>query len=382
MESKVKESVLSSGYSEKHKRIREKALKEASFGVVMGNESCDQDSFVGAHILGVVEERVPVVNLQREIFQHKRDLMVLAEMMGLGLDDLVFLEKRESGWVLVCGQMCVRVADVQVSATIIDHNLPNKELLAMKGFRVDRVIDHHPILEMNAMYTQLDKLQIELKAGSCCSLIYKEIKSRHGQEIVSKPGEYRFLVLLSLPVLTDTSELSDRTHDVDRCAVKELVELGGVTREDVNALYHLLKKEKRNIDGAPTAVILQMDFKTFEFPPNCAGKVFGISSAKYPFDNWVAREGDKFLPEIKKFATARHHEFFLINNHNNGVRELFLLGNPGPDFVQEVMFAGGPVNQREVAPGVVVYTVEGTLSRKLIAPRIYTYLSKHCPNTK
>lgn len=355
-------------------------MKQAKLRLVMGNPSCDQDSFIGAHVLGVVRNRVPVVNLSRTIFACKKDLVEIVQLAGLTVEDLVFLEQQGEDWCLIHRDGVLKVQDKPLYVSIVDHNLPAKSLLACPTFTVDQIIDHHPMLELNPMYSKVKAMTINLNAGSCCSLIYQDIKDHLGQRLEEHPEEYRFLVLLTIPILTDTSLLTSRTHGVDKAAVEHLLQLAGLTADDAKQLHQHLKKRKKCEAEIPCEYILQMDYKGFEYPAVAPGKTYGISSIKYPYDEWVQRDGkDRVLATIDAFMKEHQHEFFLVNCKANGIREMLVHRPPGADFAQQVFYDGQPVEQRALGndPAFTLYRVDPLLSRKLVAPKILNYLKTH-----
>ncbi|OAG31360.1 exopolyphosphatase [Nematocida displodere] len=374
-----KEVLAKSSFSQKLKSIYVTKLEEKSVSIVMGNPSCDQDSFIGSHVLGVVLNRVPVVNMSKKIFSCKKDLLKVLEVMDVSVEDLVFLEKHPEGWVFVRGGKTIKFSEKEITATLIDHNFPCTELLTQKNFTVDHIIDHHPILEASDMYNNVSGLCIDLNAGSCCSLIYNYIKTFLGSDMVDLSIEFGYLVLLIIPVVTDTSFLSKRTHKVDTIAVNELLEMTNIPKSSAEALYASLKKAKQCEDNIESDLILQMDYKAFDYPPSGKGKTFGMSSVKYGLDAWVQRDGkEKFLKTLQHFVEEKKHQFFLINSKTKGVREFFLFGNPGANFPSVTMYDGGAVNSRQINgdPELTVYSTDPLLSRKLIAPKIYQYLEK------
>ncbi|KAI5188684.1 exopolyphosphatase [Nematocida sp. AWRm77] len=372
-----KQILQSCGFKEKLKEVYQSGLGKTPLKITMGNASCDQDSFLGSHVLGIVEGRVPVVNLEKDTFRWKKDLMEIVEMVGLGIDDLVFLEKRGGEVCLVQGSTVIKVKEREVQAFIVDYNLPSKDLLECSTFSVDQVIDHHPIQDANAMYCQVHGMCINLNAGSCCSLIYKDIKERHGEKISQSPKEYMFLVLLSIPILTDTSCFSKRTHDVDRNGVKDLLSMAGLTMDEATEMKKHLKHRMKDVTDTPGEYILLMDYKTYDYPANIPGKSYGISSVRYPYDEWVKRDGmDTVLTTIAEFMKKQNNSFFIINGKSGEAREMYVNSAPGADFIQKVFYGGKPGKSRKVDnnPLFEVHEVDPLLSRKILAPKVQEYL--------
>ncbi|KAH9386225.1 exopolyphosphatase [Nematocida major] len=371
-ESKLKE-LLNTAYSR---------IEQPSIEVVMGNPSCDQDSFIGSHILAAVMGRVPVVNLCREIFECKHDLVKVCDIMGVSMDELVFLAKQGSAWFLQRGSKKYALAEKKITALLIDFNLPDKDLLLSEGFSIDRIIDHHPILEFSQkVHSKAAGMDIELCAGSCCSLIYRFVCSQFAKTLEEKKAtkEYNFLLLLSIPIMTDTSGLESRVHDVDVNGVRSSLGAAGASMQDAQEVLASLSKLKKCEDKIKTELILQMDYKPFDYPANHPGKSFGISSVKYAYDDWVQRDGkEEWKRKVKEFVQGKGHEFFIINCKVKGVRELYVYNAPGSGLIEKGIYEGKPVSKRSVAGDseIVVYNVSPTISRKIVAPMIYKYLSE------
>ncbi|KAI5191319.1 exopolyphosphatase [Nematocida minor] len=354
-------------------------IAEGKIEVVMGNPSCDQDSFIGSHILAAMEGRIPVVNLSKEIFKCKKDLVTVCGMMGIDPEQLVYLVKENNEWILQHGAKKYPLKDKTVVATIIDFNLPDAELLLLENFSVDRVIDHHPILEFNEMHSKVEGMTIELNAGSCCSLIYRHINSKYAKLLEEKKQtpEYNFLLLLTIPIMTDTSGLEKRVHNVDIHGVHSLLESVNLTMDDSQSVLADLKKFKKCESEIATELILQMDYKSFNYPAKYGNKTFGISSAKYAYEDWVQRDGSAaWKQKIKEFVEKNGHEFFLLNVKVNNVREFYVYNLPSMEFIEKGIYQGKPVEKREINgdKDIVVYKVDNAISRKIVAPMIYKYL--------
>lgn len=370
----VQKSSLATILRTLYKKIGDKKIE-----IAMGNPSCDQDSFIGSHILGAMEGRIPVVNLPREIFECKKDLMKICEMIGIKTDELVFLVKENNEWLLKHGTESYKVKDKTITAEIIDFNLPDAELLLLDGFTVDRVIDHHPILEFAEMHSKVKALSIELHAGSCCSLIYKYIEEKYSKVLEEKKGtgEYNFLLLLSIPIMTDTKGLQKRVHTVDKHGVHSLLAMAGVSTKESESVLTEIKKYKKCEEDIATEIILQMDYKSFNYPAKYSGKTFGISSSKYRYEDWIKRDGkEEWKRKINEFTQKKNHEFFIINVKVDGKREIYIHNPPSTEFIEKGIYEGKPVEKREIDgdKDIVVYKIDTAISRKIIAPMIYNYL--------
>lgn len=346
------------------------------FEIVMGNTGCDEDSFVGSHVLALIEGRVPVVNMSRRIFEHKLDLCYIAKAMGLELNDLVFIETEEDEKVFKKGNERVGTKSTKISAWLVDFSNLDSELLSTGMFQIDRIIDHRKVLCQKELFSHSVCMWIELNAGSCCSLIFHYINMHYSNRISAEPEKYMFILLLCIPILTDTTLLTERVHDLDRSAISEIVSFAKLPEEDIKLFHSAVKKLLCCEDKAETGIILQMCHKKLEYPDG-SGRSFGMSTVKYSYDRWIERDTKEvFLSEIQKFIEDKHYEFIIINSNPPGIREFFIYTPPGSDFVQEVLYKDEPIQKREIKndPELTVYQKDTFFVTKMIIPDILAYL--------
>lgn len=379
----VAKTLRESGAKEMLGAIYRESLGKAEMDVVMGNPSCDQDSFIGSLTLALALKHVPVVNLSREVFECKGDLLAIIAHLGLSLDDLVFLETSgDCECFLRKGADRYPLTGLRLRATLVDHNYPRASLLN-HDVEVESVIDHHPILKADTLYQRVRSMEVELNAGSCCSLVFRRIEQILGLDRAGKadPERCKYLALLAIPVLTDTNFLTYRTKEVDVRAVERILEVLGLSREEMNAFVKMLHKEQRNEHKVKSALILRMDYKSFDYPSG--GKTFGISSVKYTFEDWVQRDGaPEFVRAVEKFIEENRHEFLFVNSKVSGKRTMYFAGKASGDeeaFLRTVLYGGGKLKKRAI-PGrgesIQVYDVDPLLSRKLFSPKVCSYLAE------
>lgn len=79
------------------RHCREK-MKSETVLVCLGNESCDIDSFVSSLVTAMHERAVFVVNMSRRVLEAKGDVMHMLRHCGIGLDQLVFLERPQGAF--------------------------------------------------------------------------------------------------------------------------------------------------------------------------------------------------------------------------------------------------------------------------------------------
>ncbi|KAI5180320.1 exopolyphosphatase [Nematocida sp. AWRm80] len=375
-------SILSKyNLKDKLNRIYSKEIEKSEIVSVLGNPSCDQDSFIGSLVYGLVMDRLQVMVISKRVVSQKKDIMGVIEICGLSIEDIVFLEYEGDKAYLVRGSTKTDLKDRVLSCTLVDHNLPEVRVFSSKFFKLERVIDHHPILEYHPFYSHVTGLLIELNAGSCCSLLYKEIKS----VVEHKIDEYAYIFILSIAIATDTSLLTNRTHDVDRIAVGDLLKIASLTPTDLEEAHKEFKKRKRCESEVDTDVILMLDYKQYSYPKSNPEekRMFGISSVKWKFDEWLARDKkDKFLSEIEKYIKKQKIEFLIIGSSCDKLREYTVFNAPGTSAtgsdLPEKAFLHEETQPKPRHPlniaEITIYTTATSLSRKLLAPKVYTYL--------
>ncbi|KFG26280.1 uncharacterized protein NESG_01400 [Nematocida ausubeli] len=344
--------------------------------ITLGNTGCDQDSFIGSCVLGLMENRVPVVNISRELFEYKEDLCYVTKQMGLSLDDLVFLETKGKDIFLVRGRDSISVKETEINAFLVDFSNPEEELLQNKNFHVERILDHRSIIEEERVFPHVQGMWIDLHAGSCCTLIFHYIQMYYKPEIDLNPGNYQFMFLLSIPILTDTSFLTERTHKLDISAIEGILKMTKVPIDKAKAIHSTIKKKEEAKCTGSTRIIIGMRNKKYLYPDK-SKRSFGICSVKYGYNEWIERDGkERFLKEIEEFRKSRNYEFYIINSIANGKREFFIYAPPGNDFAQKILFDGKEVSKREINndPELTLYETDTFFVGKMIIPKILEYL--------
>ncbi|KAI5192540.1 exopolyphosphatase [Nematocida minor] len=356
---------------------RYESAKEA-MSITLGNTGCDQDSFIGSHILALMESRVPVINMCRKVFEYKLDLLYIANLMGLSLDDLVFLETSGSERLLVRGRDRISFGAAKITAFLVDFSSPDKSLTRYGAFSVDKIVDHRKILEMDTICKEAHCVWVELNVGSCCSLVFHYIKTYHMDKISTSPKRFMFLFLLIIAILTDTSFLTERVHSLDRSAVQEILSFTGEEMRGTQSIYEQVRELQESEEKVDTEIILQMCHKRTAYTDG-SGRFFGTSTVHFGYDDWVARDTKKtFLSKIAEFTSNKEYEFLVINSHSHGVREFFIYPPPKIEFVREVLYRNQEIDKREIKndPELAVYRTDKSFTGKVVIPNILDYLSK------
>ncbi|KAI5183650.1 hypothetical protein NEIRO03_1230 [Nematocida sp. AWRm78] len=353
-------------------------IEKQEFSIVIGNTSCDQDSFIGSYVLALMEDKLPVINISRELFQHKHDLCYIVKKIGLDLNDLVFLEKRENDLFFIRGTDQVALESLKITATLVDFSNPEEELLKIKHFYVDKIIDHRKLIEESQIHFHANELWINLNVHSCCTLIFHYIQMHYRQKIESAPARHMFIFLLAISIITDSSFSDHPLYDLDASALDAIIALTNVSKEAIKDIHQKIKLLEESNHKKPTKVIVALRHKRYMYP-DMSGRFFSISSVKYHYDDWIKSNGKKeFLGGIKEFKESNNYEFCIINSESRDKREVFIYAAPSNDFIRKVLYDGNKIRKRQINndPELTVYEIDKEYKGKIIFPKILNYLKE------
>lgn len=367
--------------SKKHKILtleeflkkNKKKIGHSEIEISMGNEGCDLDSFLGSLALAYSQNVIHVVNMKKEVFKSKGEIILACKYLKINIDDLIFLERpmgnfsprvRRAGTYFLCGEEKIAVEGKKIQLYITDHNRVVEEL---KHCEIAMIIDHHK-LEMNIKDTK--RIYVDIDVGSAATLVSKYI----GTDI-SK----RIAMMLLIPIIVDTKHLKIRTSIFDREEYKKLKKITGAKKKDLNQMKKSLKKARRNDKNQSTEIILQKDLKVYEY----AGYRFGNSMVKFNFEKWVDREGTKvkgieknklgliLMMRLEEFAKDCAFDFYFIGCKMNQQRHFIAINFPQiRRIAQEYKF------QELSYRGFVYFKIPAELSRKILMPLILESLNE------
>ena len=246
---------------------------EARVTLVLGNMACDLDSGVSSLVLAYHRAStshsqrmvVPVMNILRQDFVLKTELVTALEEEGITEKELVFRDD----FYFSC------VPDLQL--ILVDHNVLSDQDKHYED-KVVEVIDHH------VKETQCDNSIIEA-VGSCSSLVLRQIWKER--------PDFKYetcLRLVHATILVDTVALSPEAKKVtplDTEMVEKCEALLG-TMKGRDEIYKHLDDEKRRVDHLNAKQLLRRDFKTFK------SKKFGticVCSVPMLAKYWVEEPG-------------------------------------------------------------------------------------------
>lgn len=240
---------------------------------VTGNQSADMDSVVSALSYAYFQYHhdpnvtlIPLINIPKNDFQLRRDIVLLLLSHSISDDNLFFVED--------FAKLTTKEPAATTEVILVDHcNIQGDLLtdaLAQHRIKVTSIIDHHAdenvFLDAHPRVIQLN--------GSCSSLVFNYWYDQFNNKSIFKNNEV--VQLLLGPLLIDTSNMTLKVEENDVIAFKhygELLELESNvsqfqltdTTTDLNSFYSQLKKAKKDLDGFKFYDILRKDYKQFKF---------------------------------------------------------------------------------------------------------------------
>jgi exopolyphosphatase len=336
---------------------------------VMCNESADLDSIVSsiayAYLLnedkneGKGQSYLPLLNLRREEIALRKDALYLFQLIGISLDDLLFLDD-----VALDGLF----AQNKLRLNLVDHNLlrPSQGHLSST---VERIIDHHVDEHNNyPLLAKEDKLIAVV--GSATTLVAEKMLA--SQQVKINPDIAAFLLA---PILLDTLNLQskDKTTDRDRQVIELLLSKAfPVIPQDY---YEKLTAAKMDTSSFTPAMLLSKDFKEYLD----GGLLYGIASLPTTVSWWIEDE-QMLMPIIEKFAADRKLAFLIIlmaNQEPYGPKRKLIVYSPSVRlleafkvYVQEdgslkELLVPGPISHDK---RMAYYTAESFIARKQLQP--------------
>lgn len=365
-------------------------IKESECTICIGNEGMDLDSFISSLIVAYAEDVVHVVNMRKEVFRSKGEIMFICKKFNIDIDDLIYLERplgnmnddiKEMGTYFLVGNETVPLKSKNIKLYLTDHNQPVNEL---SNCEVSLIIDHHR-LENNVENAK--RIYIDIDVGSATTLVARYLgrdlskKNHCVNDPENKDPEKDTLCvaiakLLLVPIIIDTAHMKRRTSIFDKTEYKRLKKKANLKKKVLKKLRKTIKSERLNDATLPTEIILQKDYKEYRQD----SIKFGISTVKYKFDEWIDREGKsvKGIKEgsamkaiINDFRETLGIDFYLIGCRMNGERHFLAINFPLMEkFAKEQGF------EKMSYKGCDFYKVKLEVSRKIIAPKIREFISK------
>jgi exopolyphosphatase len=388
---RIKERLKS--FFEENKR----KIKHGEITIALGNEGCDLDSFISSLVVAYAESAIHVVNMKKEVFMAKGELVWVCKRFGIEVNDLIFLERpntvfsqkaRRLGAFFDVGGSEIPVSEKKIRLMLTDHNEPVEEL---KDCEVELIIDHHPLL---SSISSAKRIYLDLDVGSATTLISKYLgedltkKNHCAPQSAEKRDETlckSFAHVLLIPILVDTHFLKRRTSIFDVQEYKKLKKIAGMKKRRLKKMVRALKKARKNDHCFETRLILQKDFKRYYYKD----LVFGASTVKFAIEDWVDREarrisgvdedheGMALMSQLDAFRKSMGLDFYFVGTKIKGVRNMIFC-----NFTYLKQLIGKTKMKRVEYKGMEYYDVNKKLTRKLMVPSIMDILDKHSDDNK
>lgn len=327
---------------------------------VIGNESADLDSIISsisyAYLLSQenTELFIPLMNIHREEIALRKDILYLFQLVGISVDDLLFLDDNVS--------LNRLFEQNRLRLNLVDHNVlrPRQEHLSDA---IERIVDHH--FDENKNYPLITNENKLISAvGSNATLISEKIFA--SQQDIMSPKLAAFLLA---PVLIDTSNLTsaEKTTSRDIDVAKDLQNLADLPID----FYQKLLTAKNDISDLTPSMLLSKDFKEY-----LDGSIlYGISSLPSTVE-WNVEDLELVGVSIRKFAHERNLTFLIILMDPQPKRKI-LVYSPSLDLLRQfdayvqtdevlkTIFIPGPFSENFPA---CFYRTEKPIARKQLQP--------------
>ncbi|EJW01812.1 hypothetical protein EDEG_03702 [Edhazardia aedis USNM 41457] len=360
--------------------------------ICLGNEGADIDSFISSLVVAFAEDCIHVINMRKEVFKSKGDLMYLCDLFRIDTDDLIYLERplltsvatKQIGSYFLVNDVAIPLSEKRIKLILTDHNEPVDEL---REFEVTMVIDHH---RLENKVEQAKRIYIDVDVGSATTLVAKylgdDLSRKH--HCIKDPKNTdpekvtlceSIAKLLLIPIVIDTSHLKRRTSVFDSYEYKRLKRKAGVKKLELKTIRKNIQKARINDSKIATDIILQKDFKKYIQDKI----VFGIATVKYNFEDWIEREGKNVAglgPEkiglglwvkLDDFRRSAGLDFLMVGCNWRSSRRFIIINFPLIE-----LFARQNDLSLTTYKGVEMYIASEEQSRKNIAPKIREFLSK------
>lgn len=289
--------------------------------VVTGNQSADMDSVVSAityayfhHQSHPKEEPIlPLVNISREEFRLRKDIVLLLGKHDISSTQLFFLDDIR--------QFTLLSKDNHLDVVLVDHcNLQGElltELYEEKRLRVSGIIDHHA--DEGVFLDAVPR--IIQSNGSCSALVFNFWNKQIGP-IFDKDA----VLLLLGPLLIDTSNMQQKVEQGDIDAFTQyskvlvesesLLQTASIDPSTFSSVFSELKTAKKDLKGFSLYDILRKDYKQFKFSSKNGTKVsVGFSSIGKSL-SWVLTKYSvsEVIESLQKMSLAFHLDVVVITS--------------------------------------------------------------------
>ncbi|WUR02631.1 exopolyphosphatase (PRUNE) [Vairimorpha necatrix] len=383
----LKES-LENFFKKNIKRIQKQRLK-----ICMGSITCDIDSFISSLVLAHAINAIFVVNMRKEVFKSKGDLIWVCEKYQINTEDLIFLERNvtppfiEIGQFdpyLLVGNKKIYIKSKHIKLILTDHNEPIKEL---EHCKVEMIIDHHTTTHA---ISQIKKIYIDTGVGSCSTLVSRYLANDLSKK--AKSGTKNFLQnknqlcsqiasLLIIPILMDTKFLKRRVSFHDIAEYKKLKKLSRKSKSELKNEIKNINKARRNDQYQSTSIMLQKNYKSYVSIYDS----FGISVIKYQFENWIDREAKNVheYEQDKKghgnyklisFSRGQEVDYYIVSCRKKNVRTIIIFDYPYIETLSNELGLKKIVHKE-----IEYYIIDVSITRKMLIRKMLQINRKYKP---
>ncbi len=282
----------------KHFLLSNKKVSPAKIVLVMGNESSDLDSVLGAMMYAYLLSRteysadsffLPFIGVPRKELRLRKDVMHVLDSSGIDPDSFVYADELTED---------ILTYHPNFKVILFDHNkLPFKFRFFQNHVR--EIIDHH----RDSKETPSTEQEIK-KVGSATTLVARRFISQY-PHLLNKDIAYYLLV----PILADTKNFRhpEKTTKLDITISKKL--LNYLPAIDRKALYNHLLDLKMDTWNLTTAEKIAMDYKG----DTVLG--YGISSLKHRQSlKKIIKKDPGFCKTVENFCRRKQIKILLITN--------------------------------------------------------------------
>lgn len=357
---------------------QEKIQKDEIINISIGNESCDLDSFVSSMFTSFMTNTIHVVNMKREIFETKGELMWLCKRFEIELENLTFLEipieienleKRKEKSFFRVKDKKILLKNKVVNMNLTDHNRVVAEL---EDGDIKTIIDHH---QLSKYVSKAETYIIDTRVGSATTLVldffrkdFKKLNCKK-KSIGMENGNFcsKLADFLLIPIVIDTKNLKKRASFLDKKKYNKLRKISKKNKKDLITIRKEIKKARRIDKKQSTEQILSKDFKKFKFN----NIVFGSSTIKYDFHKWINREystkdaGSLLFEDLKKFMSKLNLDFYFVTTKLKGRRYVISINSAIFEDIS-IRKNFSEINYK----GMKYYEVPVEFSRKIMVPEI------------
>ncbi|WUR04470.1 exopolyphosphatase [Vairimorpha necatrix] len=239
--------------------------------ICMGDQSCDLSSFISSLVLAHAMNVIFVVNMKKDVFESKGELIWVCEKFQINIDDLIFLES-PIGWPFkrtFNEYIYFKMGDQKIglnylSLILVNHNEITVEI---NRYPIKMIIDRHRLVPQ---ISKSKTIYIDPEVGSTATLVSMYLSNDLSKKVKEKPKRYQINTnklcsqiasLLIIPIIVDTNFLKKRISFNDIEQYKKLKRIACLSKKELKNNIKSIKKARRNDQFQSTSIILLKNYK-------------------------------------------------------------------------------------------------------------------------